>query len=173
MSESDNVSITFRVDSRRIDQLRIIASEQGMSLNLLVSHILSSYVEWESIAPKAGLAIIQKDVLKAFIDQTDDESLKKTAIEAADSFLEILLLMTGKKDIDAVLFVIQSKFKRSGFVIRNFEDSDGTRILVQHDMGRKLSAFFKIYIERLVNDVGSPVKIETTDKSLMIKIPKK
>lgn len=172
MSESDNVSITFRVDSRRIDQLRIIASEQGMSLNLLVSHILSSYVEWESVAPKAGLAIVQKDVLKAFVDQMEEDGLRKTALEAADSFLEVLLLMTGKKDIDAVLFVIQSQFKRSGFVIRAFEDSDGTRILVQHDLGAKLSAFFKIYIERLINDVGSPVKIETTDKSLMIKIPK-
>ncbi|AIF84180.1 hypothetical protein NTE_02125 [Candidatus Nitrososphaera evergladensis SR1] len=171
MSENDNVSITFRVDSRRVDQLRIIAAEQGMSLNLLVSHILSSYLEWESIAPKAGLAIVQKEVIKAFVNQMGDDELKKTAIKAADSFLETLLLMTGKKDVDSVLFVLRSKFKRSGFTIRSFEETDGRKILVQHDMGNKVSIFFKMYVERLINNAGSPVKIDTTDKSLIIEIP--
>jgi hypothetical protein len=169
--ESGNVSITFRIDSKEVDQLRIIAAEKGMSLNLLVSQILSSYLQWESIAPKAGLAVLQKEVIEVFINRMSDEELKETAIKAADSFLDTLLLMTGKKDIDSVLFVIRSKFKRSGFTVRSFDEPDGKKIIVQHDMGNKVSSFFKVYIERLINNAGKPAKIDVTGNILVVKIP--
>jgi hypothetical protein len=171
----NNSSITFRVDDDNINKLRKLADDEGMSLNTLVNRILDSYLEWEFIAPKVGFAPMQKSVLKDLFDYVPEERLKEIAIKAADSFEDELLIMCGKVDLDAVLSITKNRVKRSGFVLREFSkntDNGGIKLILQHDVGQHWGTFSKTYIERLINNVGYPVKIESTDNSLSIEIGK-
>ncbi len=172
---ANNSSITFRINDESIDKLRKLAEEEGMSLNTLVNRILESYLEWEFIAPRVGFAPMQKSVLKALFDRVPEDQLKEIAIEAADSFEDELLLMHGKVDLEAVLSLTKNRVRRSGFTLREFESNveNGTmKLVMQHDVGHNWGIFSKTYIERLINNVGFPVKIESTDNSLTIDILK-
>jgi hypothetical protein len=171
----NNSSITFRVDDNNIDELRKLADEEGMSLNTLINRILESYLEWEFIAPRVGFAPMQKSVLKDLFDHVPEEKLKEIATRAADSFEDELLMMHGKVDLDAVLSITKNRVKRSGFTLREFSkntENGGARLklVLQHDVGHHWGVFSKTYIERLINNVGYPAKIESTDKSLTIEI---
>jgi hypothetical protein len=170
VSDGGNVSITFRIDSKELNLLRIIAADEGISVNQLVSQTLKAYLEWESVATKAGMSVIQKEILKGFISSVPDDELKRIATSTADSFADALLLMTGNTDLDSLLHVVRNLFKRSGFTIRAFEDPDGKKLVIQHDLGSKWSVFFKTYIERLINNSGHPAKISTTDNILVIQV---
>lgn len=173
MGKSEKLSITFRIDDNNVESLRKLANEEGISLNTLVNQILTSYLEWEFIAAKAGFAPMQKSVLKDLFDKLSEEDLKAIATRAADNLEDLLLMMCGKVDLDAVLSLTKNRVKRSGFTLREFDNEQGAsgkKLVMQHDVGHNWSVFSKTYIERLINNVGYPTKIESTDNSLIIEI---
>jgi hypothetical protein len=173
MGKNEKLSITFRIDDSDVESLRKLASEEGISLNTLVNQILTSYLEWEFIASKAGFAPMQKSVLKDLFDRLSEEELKDIATRAADSLEDLLLLMCGKVDLDAVLSLTKNRIKKSGFALREFDNEKGKggkKLVMQHDVGHNWSVFSKTYIERLINNVGYATKIESTDNSLIIEI---
>jgi hypothetical protein len=173
LRKSEKLSVTFRIDDNDVESLRKLAAEERISLNTLVNQILSSYLEWEFIAAKAGFAPMQKSVLKDLFDKLSEEDLKEIAIRAADSLQDLLLMMCGKVDLDAVILLTKNRVKRSGFTLREFDGEEGTsskKLVMQHDVGHNWSVFSRVYIERLINNVGYPTKIESTDNSLIIEI---
>ncbi len=172
MSGAGNVSITFRLDSKGLDQLRIIAAEEGISVNLLVSQILANYLEWDRIAARAGMVVLQREVIKALVNHASEELLKNVATKAADNFMDTLLLMTGSNDLPSLILGIRNNFKKSGFIVRSFKEHGGEKIVIHHDMEIKTSEFFKAYLERLFNNAGYPVKIELTNNSIVVKVPR-
>lgn len=173
MRKNEKLSVTFRIDDGNVESLRKLAEDERITLNTLVNQILTSYLEWEFIAAKAGFAPMQKSVLKDLFDKLSDEDLKEIAIRAADSLKDTLLVMCGKVDLDAVISLTKNRIKRSGFVLREFDGEESPRnrkLVMQHDVGHNWSVFSRTYIERLINNVGYPTKIESTDNSLTIEI---
>lgn len=164
-----NVSVTFRISSADIGALRSLAEEEEISLNTLVARMIRSFLEWESIAAKAGMAPMQKDILRELFSHVPDDELKKMAVLTADNFVDKPLIMTGSTDLDSVFFVMKNRSKRSGFAVREFSEPKGKKIMIQHDMGRKWSVFFNAYNERLINNAGYAAKIDMTDNSLLIR----
>lgn len=164
-----NVSVTFRINSADIEALRDLAEEEEISLNTLVAQVIRSFLEWDSTAAKAGMAPMQKDILKELFSYVPDDELKKMAMRTADAFADKLLIMTGSTDLDAVFFVMKNRNKRSGFAVREFAEPKGKKIMIQHDMGHKWSMFFSAYSERLINNAGHATKIDMTDNSILIR----
>jgi hypothetical protein len=99
--------------------------------------------------------------------------------------------MYGRIDLYAVISITENRIKRSGFTLREFDESSrfniecdvgtctgaagagvGTpkKLVIQHDMGRNWSVFFTTYVERLINNVGYATKVGLTDNSWMIEI---
>lgn len=172
-----NSSITFRIEDDQIERLRKLADEERVSLNTLVARVLGSFLEFEFIAPKVGFAPMQKTVLKDLFEAVPEERIKEIAIKAADDLEDSLLMIYGKVDLDAVLSLIASRVRRSGFTLRAFESggeqkttSGIKKLVMQHDVGYHWSVFSKTHIERLINNVGYATKIEMTDNSLIIDI---
>ncbi|MEO9295417.1 MAG: hypothetical protein ABI347_07440 [Nitrososphaera sp.] len=79
MGKDVNESVTFRIDSRKLETLRGDAEENQISLNTLVNQVLTSYIEWDMVAAKAGYAVFQKDALKELFNATNEETLKKNS----------------------------------------------------------------------------------------------
>lgn len=176
-AKASNESITFRINTDDLEQLKALASNDQVSLNTLVSQILRSYLEWDRSEAKAGNAIImQKRILKAIFDFMPENELEKIAVEAADNSKDELLIMAGNVDLDTTLAIIARRAKRSGFILRDFSDASRDhvdkkiRFVIQHDMGRKWSVFFKAYNERLINNTGHATKIEATNNLVTIRV---
>ncbi len=165
-------SITFRISDDSIEKLKVIAEEEKITLNTLVSKTLDSHLEWEYAASRAGFVPTQKSILRDFFDYMPESKLIEIAIRNADKFNEVLLAMQGKIDLDAVLSITRLGFKKSGFAVREFntEIKANMKLVIQHDMGHNCSIFCKTFIERLLNNAGYPAKIGASDNSLLIEI---
>ena len=167
---SPNESITFRIDSQKLKTLRECAEENQVSLNTLVNQILTGYIEWDMVAVKAGYATIQKDILREMFDAVDDETLKDVALKTADSSKDIMLIMTGQVSLDAFFSMLRNRAKRSGFTFREYEEKGIRKFILQHEMGRHWSMFFKIHCERIINNTGHKANGEYTDNTLIISV---
>lgn len=165
-----NESITFRIDSQKLKTLREHADENQVSLNTLVNQILTGYIEWDMVAVKAGYATIQKDILREMFDAVDDETLKDVALKTADSSKDIMLIMTGQVSLDAFFSGLRNRAKRSGFAFREYEENGIKKFILQHEMGRHWSMFFKIHCERIINNTGHKANTEYTDNTLITSV---
>ncbi|HVX01638.1 MAG TPA: hypothetical protein VHA09_00635 [Nitrososphaera sp.] len=169
----DSISVTFRISNKKIEALKSVAEEKRISLNVLVNNILDSYLEWEYHAPKVGFVPMQKSVLKDLFDAIPDETIMQIATKAADKFRDELMMIYGKVDLESMISFTKNRITRSGFVLREFEGSgeEGERrMVIKHDVGPKWALFSKIYIERLINNVGQAAKVETVDNTLVVEI---
>jgi hypothetical protein len=171
-SKLENESITFRISGDILLALRQLSQEEGMSLNTLVNNVLRSYIDWESIAVKAGFGVFQKEVVRQAINALDEPTLTSIAANTADAYKDMLLLMKGSLDLDSFISIVKDRSKRAGFNLREFEEPEGKKIILQHDMGANWSIYSKAYHERVINSIGHPVKIDATDSSIVMFIPK-
>ena len=108
---------------------------------------------------------MQKQVLKDLFDRaSEEEEIKEIATRAADNFENEIMMLYGMVDLERVITFIKNRVKRSGFVLREFDDEEkqGTRKLVlQHDAGNNWAVFPKTYIERSINNTGHAANIES------------
>ena len=57
------ITMTFRIDEKIMSKLRIEAKNRGISLNMLVNHIIKNFVDWYMFEPKIGMIPISKTVI--------------------------------------------------------------------------------------------------------------
>jgi chromatin remodeling complex protein RSC6 len=62
-------SITFRLDSKVIDELQTEADNREVSLNVLVNQVLKRYSEWDRYENKIGMMPVPKIMLSILIDK--------------------------------------------------------------------------------------------------------
>jgi hypothetical protein len=170
VARDSNESITFRIESRKLKTLRDNALENQVSLNTLVNQILTAYTEWDMIAIKAGYATLPKNVLKELFNAIDEETLLKIAAMTADSSKDILLLMMGEVTLDAYFSLLKNRSKRSGFSLREYEEEGTRKLVIQHEMGRHWSVFFKAHHEQVIYNAGYKAKVEYTDNTLVLSV---
>jgi hypothetical protein len=62
-------SVTFRLDSKVIDELQTEADKREISLNVLVNQVLKRYAEWERYENKIGMMPVPRMILSNLIDK--------------------------------------------------------------------------------------------------------
>ena len=167
LAENRN-SITFRIHDMVLDKLKNIAKNERISLNTLANQVFTNYVEWDATAIKAGWIIFHKTALRQIFDSLDDESLIKLAVTTADYVKDVTLLMSERNDLEGYLFMLRNRAKRSGFVLIESHHGADARFILQHDMGRNWSAFFKAHYERMLHNLGHSVSFDLTDNTLVM-----
>src|ERR671916_6804 len=167
---SENIS--FRIPKVPLDQLRLEAKENQITLNTLVNQIVDSYVNFTSNASKAGMIPIHRLCLITLLEGYDEEQVKEIAKRFVKAIcVETPLLLRGKYDFEAVLESHRSWLKAAGFQYRYSKDAEKNRhtFIVEHDMGRKFSLFAveytKLYFEPVVK---KEVESSFTDNTIMI-----
>lgn len=170
VARDSNESITFRIESRKLKTLREHAQENQISLNTLVNQILTGYIEWDMIAVKAGYATLQKNILRELFNAIDEETLKKIAVKTADASRDILLIMMGEVTLDAYFTLLKNRAKRSGFHIREYEEEGVRKFVLQHEMGRHWSVFFKAHHEQMIYNAGYRARVDYTDNTIVITV---
>jgi hypothetical protein len=63
-------SLTFRLDSKVIEELQTEADNIEVSLNVLVNQILKRYAEWDRYENKIGMMPVPRVILSNLIDKT-------------------------------------------------------------------------------------------------------
>ena len=163
-------TFTFRLLSSTLSKLKRHAEEEQISVNTLANRIFTNYIEWDMISSKAGWAVWEKHVLKELIEELDEESIIKIATRTADSTKNMRLLMTGSDDIEGFFLILRNRANRSGFTYQEHKTNGITKFVLQHNLGKKCSLFFKSHYEQILNDLGYTAEFDYTNNILIINL---
>lgn len=162
---------SFRINSPTLNNLKKISKEQKLSLNTYVNQILDSHVSWDLHAHEVGWVVMLKSALKEIIKNMDEESIKSIAKNVAESGAkEIALSMRGTYDIVGWISILKDRARSSGFSIKEYDEHGILRLILHHDMGEKWSTFFETYYYTIFYDLGTNVKSDHTENSILLEI---
>lgn len=163
-------SITFRLESRVLDNLKKKAKQDKVSLNTLVSQLIGDYFEWDMTAIDAGWMVMPKIIVgKAFEMLSQDEIL--TLVDVAyQETKDMFLFMKGKNDEQSFLSLLRIRAEKSGFHLRELQKDGITTFIIQHDLGRNYSLYCKSLYETIMHQYGVRVQFETTDHTVIMSL---
>ena len=164
-------SVTFRLDSKVIDELQTEADNREISLNVLVNQVLKRYADWDRYENKIGMMPVPRMILSNLIDKAisiaksggikdvdhyRDEIIKQAAELAFALMKDSVLFMKKQYNLWVVLSVLEEYMKVSG--IKADHKLEGSRkhvFIIQHELGENWSLFSKellsLIFEKLAN----------------------
>ncbi len=165
-------SITFRIEKSTLDELRLEADQKMESVNTLVNQIIKSYIQWHKPAKKAGLGYFSKVLVAKLITCLTDEQVIKMTEEFCDHHLkDITHMLRTANTFSSFMNGLCSWLDSSGYDFR-IDNFDGMDIyVIQFDMGRKWSLYFKTQMQIAFEQFSiKDAKAEMTDNTVILKI---
>ena len=172
-SKKSTRSITFRLDSKVIDEMQREANQNEISLNVLVNQTLKKYTEWGRYENKIGMMPVPKLMLSSLIDRAieiakktgilndtnlepyRDQVIKEAANTAYDLMKDAVLFMKKDYNLLTVLSVLQEYMKISGIVSDHRIESGRKHVFViKHELGQNWSLFTKELLTQIFESLA-------------------
>ena len=148
------------------------ARAKGLSVNALVSTILTKYAEWDRFAEKFGFVTITRTGFRGIHDALDEKTLVKLAEEmGSQNPREMTLFWFKKLSFEAFLSYLNliCRYGRVGEYELEMEGRNCT-ILFHHGLGPNVSSYIGHFLTEAVRSIVHVVpKIEVGRNSLVLK----
>jgi hypothetical protein len=147
-------TVTFRLPSSLVDELRMDAELESVSLNNYVAKIFSNHIQWERYERKVGLLPMTEAFLREVLSQLTEEQIVNLAQRLEkQKFTNILAFMKNSHDVEDFVEVIRSWLTVS-WMQQSIEVRDGKyHFKIQHSLGTKWSLYVKTLISELSYDI--------------------
>jgi hypothetical protein len=167
-------SVTFRIDSKVLKNLRHEAEQKDISTNTLVNQIIKDHLNWHSNAAKAGFISVRRPFVSKVIKHLPEQEIISLAEYVAKTINKdsILLMMTIKSALD----FLESWIKISDYPYRHEETNNGQNkqsYVIQHDMGMKVSLYLATLCQFLFDELGQNkrrIEFDKTENTLAFTI---
>ena len=166
-------SITFRLDSKVIDEMQREADQSEISLNVLVNQTLKKYTEWGRYENKIDMMPVPKLMLSSLIDRAieiaketgilndtniepyRDQVIKEAANTAYDVMKDAVLFMKKDYNLWTVLSVLQEYMKVSG-INSDHQIEVGRKdvFVIKHELGQNWSLFTKELLTQIFESLA-------------------
>ena len=173
--ESDSrktVLKTMRIPNYINTLLEKDAESKGISVNALISMIMTKYAEWDRYIERLGGITIKPQALKEILEEIDEDRLADIAKRSGSRFpKEFVLFKFKRTSLETYLESLKLICKYKGYARYEHESegSDHTIILV-HDLGEKWSNFLRYVVEEGMRSVSGVVpRFEVSRDSLIIR----
>jgi hypothetical protein len=147
-------TVTFRLPSSLIGELRMDAELEGVSLNNYVAKIFSNHIQWERYERKVGLLPMTEAFLREVLSQLTEEQIVNLAQRLEkQKFTNILAFMKNSHDVEDFVEVMRAWLTVS-WMQQSIEVRDGKYYFkIQHSLGTKWSLYVKTLISELSYDI--------------------
>ena len=165
-------SVSLRLDADLLDDLRKESEHKRISLNTLATQIFRTHTEYGSMSVRAGMVSFHKSLLIRLMDKlSEDEATKLSEYIAKNELKDTILLMKKRYDASAFVDFIEAWARVSGFEYRH-DVSDRTHsFVIQHDMGKRWSAYIGNLFKYGLSDVGAKwADFQTTDNTVTFNV---
>lgn len=172
-SKKSTRSVSFRLDSKVIDEMQKEANQNEISLNVLVNQTLKKYTEWGRYENKIGMMPVPKLMLSSLIDRaieiatkngllTDttldsyrDQIITEAATTAYSLMKDAVLFMKKDYNLWTVLSVLQDYMKVSG-INSDHQIGAGRKhiFVIQHELGENWSLFTKELLTQIFESLA-------------------
>ncbi|MGC2382152.1 MAG: hypothetical protein WA631_03465, partial [Nitrososphaeraceae archaeon] len=134
-------SVTFRIESKALKNLRREAKQKDISTNTLVNKLVKDHINWHSNAAKAGFISVRRPFVSKIIKYLPEQEIISLAEYVAKTAnKDSLLLMKNEYTMKSALDFLESWIKISDYPYRHEEtnnDQNKHSFVIQHDMGMK------------------------------------
>jgi hypothetical protein len=172
-SKKPTRSVSFRLDSKVIDEMQREATQNEISLNVLVNQTLKKYTEWGRYENKIGMMPVPKLMLSSLIDRAieiatkngilndttidpyRDQIIKEAATTAYNLMKDAVLFMRKDYNLWTVLSVLQEYMKVSG-INSDHQIKSGRKhvFVIKHELGQNWSLFTKELLTQIFESLA-------------------
>ena len=167
-----NETLTMRLESETLDELRREAKRKDVSLNTLVRQITKQHTRWHSRATQAGFIYIRKVLVTKLLESQTDNQIKELARHVAVSSKDFILMLEANYNIHSALDMVETWMSTSGLsYTHNTKDLDYSNrlhsFILMHHMGMKWSMYLaELYKNLLEEFLIRNTKFHMTDNTL-------
>jgi len=163
---------TFRVEEELDSLLQKDAKSKGISVNSLLSIILTKYTEWDRYIEKFSVITMKKESFKTMLSAIDDDRVSDLSQELGNKVPSQFILFWFKKNtLENYLKYISLLCKHGGFA--QFEiEQEGREytITLIHELGEKWSNFLANWMNSgMKSTIGIVPRIDVMQNSVVIR----
>ena len=148
------------------------ADSKGVSVNALISMIMTKYAEWDRYIERFGGITIKPQAFKEILEVVDEDKLADIAKRSGSRFpKEFILFWFKREDLDTYLESLKLLCKYKGYA-RYEVESDGSEytVVLIHDLGEKWSNFLRHVVgEGMKSITGIVPRFEVNQDSLVVR----
>ncbi|PBO84900.1 MAG: hypothetical protein COA77_07370 [Thaumarchaeota archaeon] len=168
-------TVSFRLSSSLIKELKQEAEIEKINFNALISKILGNHTLWEKYERKVGLLPMTKPFVKYAIQKlTDKEIIYLAEVIEKDTFSDILNFMKGEYTVEDFIEILRT-WLNVAWMQHHIEKNEDTVIFkIQHDLGKSWSLYVKTLATELFYDIlGKKLEVIITKTTLKLVFPTK
>jgi hypothetical protein len=172
-SKIKSTTRTIRI-SRQLDKLlEKEAANKRVSVNSLISYMITKYAEWDRYVESLHFVAIPPDGLRLIIGSLDDEKVKEIGQQIGSRHLQEFMMLWFKKiSIDSFFNGLTLFCRYSGMAKYDMDIIDGREyvVVMNHDLGGKWSIFMKYLLEDGMKKTLNIIpKIDITESSVVLR----
>jgi len=159
----------LRVPKDVYDSLEAEARARGMSLNALVSQVLSTHTRDDRVLEQVGGAKMPREAFRLILSMVPDDKLSEYGSASATHVKNTMMIANSHGvDLRAVLDELRLASRCGWYSFHEAKKDGKTVITLVHDFGPRYSVVCAASSTALFGLVGVRPKITTTDSSVMI-----
>ena len=171
--EDKTKTVSFRLSSALIEELKQEAGIEKINFNALISKILGNHVLWEKYERKVGLLPMTKPFVKYAVEKLSEKEIIYLAeVIEKDTFSDILNFMKGDYTIDDFIEILRT-WLNVAWMQHHIENKNNTVIFkIQHDLGERWSLYVKTLATELFYDIlGKKLEVSWTKTTITLVYP--
>jgi hypothetical protein len=171
-SSSRSVTRTLRLDEDVEAGIVEIAEREQFSFNLLANRALRKLVEWDDKAGKFGFIQVPTTLVEKVFSILSDEEARELGKEAGANALPEMVLFWFKKfsSENALKALEMIGSYGNAFRLQYTIDGETDTVVLKHDRGPRVSAFYSEMFQSLFKPMGARVETHETDGQVVATI---
>ena len=163
---------TVRITPELDEILQKDAQAKRVSVNALLTTILTKYAEWDRYTERFGYVTISKNLFTSVLGAADDARLTQAALELGQRLpKEVILFFFKELNVDTFLAYMTLTCKY-GHIGENEVETQGRNyaVTIHHDLGEKWSNYLQHFVgQTMKNQLGIAPKFDVIQNSLVTK----
>ncbi len=166
---------SIRITKEMDDLIRQDAKGSGVTVNALISSILTKYAEWDRYADRFGFVTVPRDGFRTLLAAVDEKKLIETGFDLriAKRWREMSLLWFKRVNLDSYLRYLSLQMRYGRLADYEMQTgADGDTISLHHDLGANFSLLLSRGIEQVLESIPniSP-QLSVEENALAIHFP--
>lgn len=172
VSSSRSVTRTLRLDEDVEAGIVEMAEREQFSFNLLANRALRKLVEWDDRAGKFGFIQVPTSLVEKVFSILSDEEARELGKEAGSNTIPEMVLFWFKKFIPETALKVLEMIGSYGnaFRLQYTLDGETDTVVLKHDRGPRVSAFYTELLVSLFKPMGAKVETRETDGQVVATI---
>jgi len=133
------------------------AKAKRVSVNALITSIMTKYAEWDRYTERFGYMTISKDLFTSVLGAADDAKLTQAALDLGQRLpKEVILFFFKELNVDTFLAYMTLTCKY-GHIAENEVETHGRNytVTIHHDLGEKWSNYLSNFVgQTMKNQLG-------------------